>query len=142
MTRVVAPFEVRSEIQDFYARQVQAMDNGRYDEFAETFAEECEFTPIKHQSTAYGRQAIVDKLSDFAKTMFGSGQQRRHWMSMSIVDEVEPNTYEVVSYAIVTNTKAGEPPIVHWAGDIADRLVRGDDGFKVIRREVRSDSIA
>jgi hypothetical protein len=63
-------------------------------------------------------------------------------MSMSVIDEVEPDVYEVVSYSLVTSTRIGEPPILHWAGDIADRLVRVDGALKVQRREVRSDSMA
>jgi actinorhodin biosynthesis protein ActVIA len=142
MTRAIVSSELRAEIQDFYARQVQAMDNGRYEEFAATFTERCEFTPIKHQSAAHGKQAIIGKLEDFAKTMFGSGQQRRHWMSMSIINETSPGVCDVVSYALVTNTMTGQPPILHWAGDIVDRLVREDGKLLVARRSVNSDSIA
>lgn len=142
MTHSVASRELLAEIQDFYARQVQAMDNGRYAEFAMTFVDDCEFTPIKNQSTAYGRAAITQKLDDFARLMFGNGQKRRHWMSMSVVDEVEPDTYHVVSYAIVTNTKVDEAPKLHWAGDIEDTLIRVDGGLMVKSRAVNSDSIA
>jgi actinorhodin biosynthesis protein ActVIA len=142
MARVVPAHELRSEIQDFYARQMHAMDTGRYGDFAETLAEDCEFTPVKNRPTAYGREAIVTSLADFAETLVDSGDQRRHWMSMSLIDEVEPGTYDVVSYTMVTSAKAGQPPVLHWAGDTADRLIRMEDGLKVLRREVRSDSIA
>jgi len=142
MSNAVVSRELLAEIQGFYARQVQAMDNGRFGEFAETFAEDCDFTPMKHQPTAHGRQAIVVKLADFAKQVFQSDEQRRHWMSMSVVDQVEDATYDVISYAMVTNTKAGDPPRLHFAGEIIDRLVRIDGALLVQRRTVNSDSIA
>ncbi|WP_409181512.1 nuclear transport factor 2 family protein [Amycolatopsis sp. VS8301801F10] len=142
MTQAVVSRETLAEIQDFYARQVQAMDNGRYAEFADTFAEDCAFTPVKNQSTAHGRQAIVAKLDDFARTLSGNGEQRRHWMSMSVIDEAGPGEYDVVSYALVTNTAPGEPPKLHWSGEIVDRLVREGDRLRVRTRAVNSDSIA
>ncbi|HEY4021561.1 MAG TPA: nuclear transport factor 2 family protein [Pseudonocardiaceae bacterium] len=142
MTTAVVPSELLAEIQNFYARQVQDMDNGRFAEFADTFMHECEFTPMKHKPTAHGRQAIVDKLDDFAKQTFGSDEQRRHWIAMTVVDEVDVDTYDVVSYALVTRTKAGEPPVLHFAGEIVDRLVRDGGAIKVLRRMVNSDSIA
>jgi hypothetical protein len=97
---------------------------------------------MKHKPTAQGRQAIVAKLDNFAKETFGSDEQRRHWMAMSVVDEVDAQTYDVVSYALVTRTKAGQPPVLHFAGEIVDRLVRDGDAIKVLRRMVNSDSIA
>ncbi|HEV2886206.1 MAG TPA: nuclear transport factor 2 family protein [Jatrophihabitans sp.] len=142
MARVTVGHELQSEIQDFYARQQHAIDGGRYAEFAETLTEDCQFTPVKNQPTAYGRQAIAQQLTDFAASLVGAQDRRRHWMSMNVIDEVEPDVYEVVSYSLVTSTRIGEPPILHWAGDIADRLVRVDGALKVQRREVRSDSIA
>ncbi|WET83085.1 nuclear transport factor 2 family protein [Amycolatopsis sp. QT-25] len=142
MTQAVVSHEIMAEIQDFYARQVQAMDNGRYAEFAQTFADDCEFTPVKHQSTAHGRQAIVRKLDDFAKQLAGNGERRRHWMSMSVIKEGGPGRYDVVSYALVTNTAPGEPPKLHWAGEIVDSLVRENGELLVLRRAVNSDSIA
>lgn len=142
MTSAVVSRELLAEIQDFYARQVQAMDNGRFAEFADTFMEDCEFTPMKHQPTAYGKQAIIDKLDNFAKQMFGTDEQRRHWIAMTVVTEVDENTYDAVSYAMVTRTTAGEPPVLHFSGDIVDRIVREDGKLKVARRAVNSDSIA
>ena len=141
MPEVLTPPDLRNEIADFYARQVQAMDNGRFEEFAETFLEDCAFTPVKHQSTAYGRASIVEKLNNFATTVFGTGQQRRHIMTMSVIDLVDDDTYNVTSYAIVTNTTVGQGPALHWAGDIVDQLVREDGNLKVRSRAVRSDSI-
>jgi actinorhodin biosynthesis protein ActVIA len=141
MTSAVVSRELLAEIQDFYARQVQNMDNGRFAEFADTFMDECEFTPMKHKPTAYGKQAIIEKLDNFAKQTFGSDEQRRHWIAMSVVDEGAEGTYDVVSYAMVTNTKAGSPPVLHFAGEIVDHLVRDGGALKVQRRFVNSDSI-
>jgi len=142
MAGAAVTHELQSEIQDFYARQQHAIDSGRYGDFAETFTDDCEFTPVKHQPAIRGRQAIAKGLTDFAETMLDCQDRRRHWMAMSVIDEVGPDTYEVLSYSLVTSTKVGQPPILHWAGDIADRLVRVEGGLKVRWRELRSDSIA
>jgi uncharacterized protein (TIGR02246 family) len=142
MARVALRHELRCEIEDLYARQMHALDTGRYGDFAETLAEDCEFTPVKNQPTSYGRQAIAQSLADFARTLSGSDEQRRHWMSMSLIDEVAPDAYEVVSYTMVTSARPGEAPVLHWAGDTADLLIRVGDELKVQRREVRSDAIA
>ena len=140
--RSVASREVLAEIQDFYARQVQAMDGGRLAEFAETFLDDCDFTPMKHKPTEHGKQAIIERLDNFAKQVFAVDEQRRHWIAMSVVDEVDENTYDVVSYALVANTRAGNPPVMHFAGTIVDRLVRDNGAIKVRSRAVNSDSIA
>ncbi|MGI8664798.1 MAG: nuclear transport factor 2 family protein [Jatrophihabitans sp.] len=142
MSSAVVSGQLQAEIQGFYARQVQAMDNGRYAEFAGTFSEDCDFTPMKHQPTAHGRPAIVEKLDNFAKQVFNSDEQRRHVMVMSAVTEVDETTYDVISYALVSNTKHGDPPRLHFAGEIVDRLIRQDGELLVRSRMVNSDSIA
>ncbi|WP_371480183.1 nuclear transport factor 2 family protein [Kitasatospora sp. NBC_00315] len=130
-----------SEIQQFYAHQMQLLDSGETDAWADTFTEDGVFAANAHPD-AKGRETIREAAGKAAAQRIGAGLQVRHWLGMLEVAAQEDGSARVRSYALVLNTPAGGAPAVHASTTCDDLLVRGEDGaWLVAHRYISRDDL-
>jgi actinorhodin biosynthesis protein ActVIA len=94
-------------VQHFYARQMQAVDEGRFAEYADTFAEDGTFQHSPNVEPARGRAAILQSLIDYDERFTGEPVQRRHWFNQIVLDEQPDGSFRSTVYALVVATKPG-----------------------------------
>jgi actinorhodin biosynthesis protein ActVIA len=99
--------EVYTQVQHFYARQMQALDEGRFQEYADTFTEQGLFQHSPDVAPARGRAAIVDALTDFDQRFKDAPVQRRHWFSQIRLDPQEDGSFRSTAYGFVVATRPG-----------------------------------
>lgn len=134
---------LQAEVQQFYARQMHLLDNGKADAWADTFTEDGVFAANAHPEPARGRETIRAAAARAAAQRAEEGLQVRHWLGMLDVRPQEDGSVVALSYALIVNTLLGGSPQVHLSTTCEDVLVRGEDGgWLVSRRQVRRDDLA
>ncbi|ADP79383.1 nuclear transport factor 2 family protein [Pseudofrankia inefficax] len=131
--------ELYVEVQQFYARQMQALDSGKYETFAETFTEDGLFTHTPTRPAASTRAGIVADLYDFHAGAATDPVQRRHWFNMITLVPLDDGTIESTLYALVLRTRPGGQPEVTFSGTARDVLVRLDGRLHNRSRTVTHD---
>jgi hypothetical protein len=130
-----------AEIQHFYARQMHLLDEGRTDEWAETFTPDGVFA-ANGRTAATGRAAIREAAGAAAAQRVQQGLQVRHWLGMLDVRPRPDGTVQASSYALIINTPRGGSPAAHLSTTCEDVLVRGEDGdWQVSSRVVQRDDL-
>lgn len=128
-----------SDIQQFYARQMQLLDCGHTEEWASTFAEDGTFTV--GDSTTKGRGAISGAAAAVSKDFAERGVSRRHWLGMLIADTAGQGVH-VQAYALVIETPSGNgDPHVTRSTTFDDQLVRQAASWEVVQRVVLRDGL-
>ncbi|MFJ6523254.1 nuclear transport factor 2 family protein [Streptomyces filamentosus] len=132
-----ASWQVQAEVQDFYARQMRLLDEGRAEEWAETFTEDGVFTQNVKPEPWRGRAEIAARMRVGLDRLAARPVTRRHWLGMLIVDEgEEPGTWRCRFYALVFEIPDGGDPRPHLSAPGEDLLVRGEDGRLRIRHRL------
>ena len=126
------------KVVQFYSRQMRLLDRGKADEWARTFTEDGVFEEIGGSAPVRGRAAIGQ--SALAHIKRDTGLARRHWLGMIDIEEWHADRIETRCYALVIVTAKGQRPEIRASIECADSLLPGDDGFLVLRRQVKSDS--
>lgn len=130
-------------IQNFYARQMQFLDDGRVDEWAGTFTEDGSFAANAHPEPFVGRAAIAEGARKAHAALAERGVQRRHWLGMLSIEGRADGTYLVRSYAQILETPRGGQTSVLMSTTCEDVLVPGKpDGWQVRARTVSRDDLA
>ena len=131
------------QIQDFYAYQMQLLDNGAVDEWAATFTEDGVFAANAHPQPYRGRDVIASGAGQAARALREREVRRRHWLGMVSVRPEGPDTVRARSYALVLETPRGGPTTVLMSTVCHDLLVRSADGRWLVKeREVTRDDLA
>jgi 3-phenylpropionate/cinnamic acid dioxygenase small subunit len=133
---------LRAEVEQFYAWQMQAMDDGRADEWAATFTEDGEFAANAFPEPTVGRPALAAAARAARAAQQAEGVVHRHWLSMVTVDPVGDETVRARCYALVIATRLGGATVIHRSTVCEDELVRAGDGWAVSRRSVTRDDLA
>ena len=129
-------------IQQFYARQMQLLDAGRAEAWADTFTEDAVFEANAHPEPVHGRRDIREAAAMAATQRAERGVQVRHWIGMLDVHPGEDGVVRVVSYALIINTPAGGGSQLHLSTTCEDVLVRDDAGeWQVSTRRVTRDDL-
>jgi actinorhodin biosynthesis protein ActVIA len=128
------------DVLQFYAHQMQALDSGKFTEFAETFTPDGEFTHTVGRPAARGRDGIVADLTDFHRTSVGDSVQRRHWFNMHSVTPLDDGTVEATVYALVMRILPGGRPEITFSGLAHDILVRTNGQLLNRSRTVVNDA--
>lgn len=128
------------QVQNFYARQMQLLDSGRVEEWAETFTEDGVFETDTAGSTT-GREAISRAAGTAQEALRAKGIRHRHWLGMVDVRADGENRLEVRSYALVLAIALGRPATVHVSTTCDDELVQEDGRWRVRRRVVHRDDV-
>ncbi|AJC62149.1 nuclear transport factor 2 family protein [Streptomyces sp. 769] len=130
-----------SEIQQFYALQMQHLDSGEVLEWSETFTKDATFSGTPRRPPVIGRADIAAATRRAVDAAAADGIQRRHWLGMVAVRAAADGTVHARSYATVIHTKAGSTPTVHLSGACSDVLVRSGTGWAVRSRHIVPDNL-
>ncbi|UQI46565.1 nuclear transport factor 2 family protein [Streptomyces sp. HU2014] len=133
-----------AEVQQFYARQMQSLDAGKLEAYAETFTEDGEFSHTPGREPSRTRAGITADLYDFHKRFEDDPVQRRHWFNMIDLDPRDDGSIHSTFYVLVVTTRPGvrEPEVapsclvqdvlVHENGELRNRSRRvGYDQFLI-----------
>ena len=143
---VMAPSTVDTalyaEVQQFYARHLQLLDDGRAEEWAATFTEDGVFAPEHRPAPVVGRTALAEGAGRSQAELAKTGEVRRHWHGMVAVDPRDDGTVRVRCYALIVGTRPGEETRIVMSCVCEDVLVRGDAGELLVReRRVTRDGV-
>ncbi|MBT3072492.1 MULTISPECIES: nuclear transport factor 2 family protein [Streptomyces] len=132
-----------SRVQQFHAEQMQALDSGRFEEYAETFTEDGEFRHSPGRSPARTRAGIAEELTAFHQERFaGEAVQRRHWFNMLNVQEQADGTVHATFYVLALLTRPGERvPEIAPSCLVRDVLVEEDGRLLTRSRRVEHDHV-
>jgi actinorhodin biosynthesis protein ActVIA len=116
-----------AEVQQHQARQMHALDEGKFEEYAATFTPDGLFRHTPGREPARGREAIVRELYEFHERYADDPVQRRHLFTMLAVDELDDTSVQADFYALVLTTRT-TGLTVGPSCPVRDVLVRADDG--------------
>lgn len=133
--------QLYQEVLHFYGRQMRALDEGRIDEWTETFTEDGVFTANAHPKPQTGRDEIRTGATNADRNLRDQGLQRRHWLGMLEVDEQADGTVLARTYALIITTPKGGAAGVSLSCSCEDQLVREDGRLLVRHRRVCRDDL-
>jgi actinorhodin biosynthesis protein ActVIA len=140
-TTTTTQSELYSEVLQFYARQMQALDGGDFKAYSETFTEDGEFRHTPGQEPARTREGIVRELDRFHERFDGDPVQRRHWFNMVDLEPQPDGTIVSTAYALVITTRPGGKPDIAPSCVVRDVLVRQDSVLLNRSRQVDHDQL-
>ncbi|HEY6794931.1 MAG TPA: nuclear transport factor 2 family protein [Kineosporiaceae bacterium] len=138
MTHMAAP-PLYAEVQLFYARQMQNLDAGNLEAYAETFTEDAEFSHSPDREPARTRAGILADLQDYHRRYEGDPVQRRHWFNMIDLEVGPDGTIRSTCYALIVRAAPGADPRIAPSCVVHDVLVRTEHGLKNRSRRVEYD---
>ncbi|WP_371480177.1 nuclear transport factor 2 family protein [Kitasatospora sp. NBC_00315] len=127
------------EIQAFYARHMQLIDEGSLTAWAATFTEDAVISNNVNPRPAEGRPAIAAVIHRAHGELASKGIQQRHWMGMLTVEPVDGENVRARSYALILNTAAGGAPAVERSTVCHDELSLVGGAWQIRRRRVHHD---
>ncbi|MEU7721807.1 nuclear transport factor 2 family protein [Streptomyces tibetensis] len=131
-----------SEVSHFYARQMQALDDGRTDEWAETFTEDGVFVLHGGHDRAVGRASLAASSAKARAALAEQGIRHRHWLGMLTVEPRPDGSAAARCYALVVATPLGGTPMLHRSTVCEDVLVRDGAGVWLVQhRQVSRDDL-
>lgn len=99
-----------SEVLNYYAKQMQALDAGDFQAYAETFTQDGVFRHTPNRPPASTRAGIVAELREFHRRFDDDPQQRRHLFTMVHLEPGTNLTIRCTAYALVLTTRPGGLP--------------------------------
>jgi actinorhodin biosynthesis protein ActVIA len=142
MTETLAMTDVYSQVQHFYAHQMQALDGLRFEDYAATFTEDGTFQHSPGAEPARTRPGIVKELVEFHRRFEGDPVQRRHWFTHIALTPRADGSLASTVYALVVTVRPGGKPeiapscVVHDVLEVSEgqvltrsRLVTHDQMF-------------
>ncbi|MGH3938169.1 MAG: nuclear transport factor 2 family protein [Pseudonocardiaceae bacterium] len=132
--------KIYAEVQQFYARHIQLMDEGKADEVALTFTEDASMvSPPKIAEPIHGRADLLAGLRKAADALAAEGVRYRRCHTMIAVEPRPEGQLSVRAYVQVVRTQRGGEPTLHAMCVCQDVLVREDGELKVRERVVTRD---
>jgi actinorhodin biosynthesis protein ActVIA len=120
--------DLYAEVLQYYARQMQALDEGKLEAYADTFTEDAVFGHTPGREPARTRSGILSDLYAVRERFVADPQQRRHMFTMVDVEELPGGRLRASSYALVLTTRPGQGPEMVRSCVVRDVLVRDADG--------------
>lgn len=133
--------QLYGEIENFYARHMQLVDQGRVEEWGDTFTVDATISNNANPRPAHGREAIVSVIRRANAELESRGVQHRHWMGMLVVDPVDEKSVRVSSYALLMAVAQGTAPAIDRSTFCEDLLIRVDEDWQIHERRVRHDAL-
>jgi len=131
---------IYAEVQQFYARHIQLMDEGRAEEAAMTFTEDASMlSPPKIAEPIRGRAKLGTGLRKAADELTAEGVRYRRCHTMVAVEPQPDGQVFVRAYVQVIRTRRGGEAMLHAMCVCEDVLVREDGELKVRKRVVTRD---
>jgi actinorhodin biosynthesis protein ActVIA len=131
--------ELYAEILQYYARQMQALDDGKLEAYADTFTEDAVFGHTPGREPARTRPGILADLQEVRARLEADPQQRRHVFTMVDVAPRPDGELDAVCYALVLTTRPGQGPEMVRSCVVRDVLVRTGGGLRNRQRLVDHD---
>jgi 3-phenylpropionate/cinnamic acid dioxygenase small subunit len=142
MTTTLADPALYTEINDFYARHMRLVDEGRVEEWGETFTHDATISNNANPRPAHGRDAIVAVIRRAHAELTERGVQHRHWMGMTTVEPLDERTVRATSYALLLAVGADRPPVIDRSTCCVDEIVRVEGAWQISKRRVHHDALA
>ena len=130
-----------AEVQQFYARQMQLLDSGQFEAYAETFTEDGEFRHTPGRPPARTRAGITRELHEFHERFANDPVQRRHWFNMINLEPQDDGSVLSTVYALVVTTRPGGKPAIAPSCVVHDVLVWVDGAPLNRSRRVEHDQL-
>ncbi|MEV7421606.1 MULTISPECIES: nuclear transport factor 2 family protein [unclassified Streptomyces] len=135
MTSTYAMTELYTQVQHFYARQMQALDTGRFEEYAGTFTEDGSFQHTPTVPPAVTRPGIVAELRSFNTKYAGDPVRRRHWFNQIVLDPRPDGAIDSTVYAMIVRIRPGERPEI-WPHCLLHDVLVEQEGEILMRSRV------
>ncbi|MEU9336272.1 nuclear transport factor 2 family protein [Streptomyces sp. NPDC048290] len=131
---------IYTEVQQFYARHIQLLDEGRAEDAAATFTEDASLvSPPKIPEPIQGRDRLAAGLRTAADELAAEGVRYRRCHTMMAVETRPDDRLFVRAYVQVIRTRRGGEATLHAMCVCEDILVREDGELKVQERVVTRD---
>jgi actinorhodin biosynthesis protein ActVIA len=140
-TTVITNSDLRVRVEDFYARQMQALDEGRYEQFADSFAPEGVFSHHPASPPAVGRAAIVNEILAHRARSADTPTQTRHWFNHIVLDQRPDGLIAATVYVLIVNTRPGNSAELGSSCVMHDVLAVGDTDIHTAERKVTYDRL-
>lgn len=140
-THTTAEVGLYQEVQGFYARQMQLMDDGNVDEWVRTFTEDATIANNANPAPASGRELITKVARKLVADVVRRGVTHRHWTGMLVLEERGPDEVVARMYAMVAEIPEGGEAKLWRSTFCRDTLVRRDARWQVAHRQVTHDDI-
>ncbi|GHG77720.1 nuclear transport factor 2 family protein [Streptomyces griseocarneus] len=141
MTATTVSSDLYAQVQHFYARQMQALDNGRIEEYAATFTKDGSFQHSPGIDPVVGRDNILAELRSFLKKYDDDPTQRRHYFNQMVLDPQEDGSLRSTVYALIVRVRPNEQPEV-WPSTVVHDVIDLTDGEILLRsRSVSYDQL-
>jgi 3-phenylpropionate/cinnamic acid dioxygenase small subunit len=132
---------LHAEAQQFYAHQMQLLDLGEAEQWAQTFTEDATFDVPTLPEPVRGHAGLV-AATRRSSAELAAGQRHRHFLGMLDVRPRPDGGLDVRSYAIVYASQIGGESRVHRVCVCEDVLLREDGRLRVSARRVTRDDLA
>lgn len=142
MTATAVRTDVYAQVQHFYAHQMQALDGGRFTDYAATFTEDGTFQHSPGAEPAVGRAGIVAELEAFHKRFDGDPVQRRHWFNHVALEPQADGSLRSTVYALVVTVRPGGRPEIAPSCVVHDVLAVTEEGVRTRSRLVTHDQLS
>lgn len=131
-----------TQVQHFYARQMQALDDCRFEEYAATFTEDGTFQHTPGTEPARTRKGIVAELHSFHERFRDDPVRRRHYFNQMVLDPQPDGSLRSTVYALIVRIRPGERPEVWPSCVVHDVLVVDGDTVLTRSRRIGYDQLA
>ncbi|MGJ5895304.1 nuclear transport factor 2 family protein [Streptomyces sp. V2] len=135
-----APAEMCSRIDQFYAIQMQALDDGDIAAWVETFTEDGVFASNGLPDPIEGRSGLAALGNDAVARLDKRGAIRRHFVFNVIVEPLPEGVVRTTCYVPVFDTVDGVTTLT-TSTVMRDELVGSADGLRVRHRTVTRDDL-
>jgi SnoaL-like domain len=129
------------QIQQFYAHQMQLLDEGLVEEWAASFTEDGVFAANAHPEPTRGRTAIRQAAQQTVQDLSAKGLIRRHWLGMVVLGPREDGSVFARSYAQVLETPRGGATVLRMSTVCEDLLCHDGEQWLVRNRQVWRDDL-
>ncbi|MBB5122719.1 aromatic-ring-hydroxylating dioxygenase [Streptomyces eurocidicus] len=131
-----------ARVQHFYAHQMQALDGGRFEEYALTFTETGTFQHSPSVEPVRGRAAIVAELVKFHERFAEDPVQRRHWFNHIALTPQPDGSVRSTAYTLVVTVRPGRrEPEIAPSCVVHDVLETDGDGIRTRSRSITHDHL-
>ena len=132
--------EVYAQVQQFYARQMGLLDDGRPDDWSDTFTEDAVFQEASRlDEPLRGRDAIRASSRARQKRLDDDKIDFRHWLGMIDVTPDGEDSLRIRAYALAMRTAHGGELDIFASVVCHDHLVRVAGAWQVCHRDLHHD---
>ncbi|MEO3756418.1 nuclear transport factor 2 family protein [Streptomyces sp. B6B3] len=123
-------------VQHFYARQMQALDEGRFGEYAATFTGDGTFQHTPGTEPAVGPERIEAELHRFHERFRDDPVRRRHYFNQIVLDELPDGSVRSTVYALIVRVRPGDRVPEVWPSCVVHDILEVNDDRILLRSRV------